>query len=138
MQLPYGKQLAATGTIVNPWRYASGYYDTATGLTKFGARYYNPDLGRFTQRDPSGKDLPYTYASCNPVNNTDLTGQSGCSESLTGYSITGGLLVSTAESAEIAGAVVEGAVVAAAGPAVLILGTVFAVGLAAIAIAKCT
>lgn len=56
---PYGKQLSATETIANPWRYASGYYDTATGLTKFGARYYNPDLGRFTQRDPSGEDLPY-------------------------------------------------------------------------------
>jgi hypothetical protein len=34
---PYGKQLTATGAVVNPWRYASGYYDTSTGLTKFGA-----------------------------------------------------------------------------------------------------
>jgi RHS repeat-associated protein len=49
-------------------------YDTATGLTKFGARYYNPDLGRFTQRDPSGEDLPYAYAGCDPVNHTDWTG----------------------------------------------------------------
>lgn len=42
-------------------------FDTQTGLTKFGTRYYDPDLGRFTQRDPSGQDLPYTYVGGNPV-----------------------------------------------------------------------
>jgi hypothetical protein len=45
---PYGVQLSASQQIANPWRYASGYYDGSTGLTKFGARYYNPGLGRFT------------------------------------------------------------------------------------------
>ena len=35
----------------NPWRYAGGYQDP-TGLTKFGTRYYYPQLGRWTQRDP--------------------------------------------------------------------------------------
>jgi len=71
---PYGKQLSATQQIANPWRYASGHYDGGTGLTKFGARYYSPDLGRFTQRDPSGKDLPYTYATADPANHSDPTG----------------------------------------------------------------
>ncbi len=71
---PYGKQTAASQQIANPWRYASGYYDGSTGLTKFGARYYNADLGRFTQRDPSGQDLPYTYAAGDPVNNADPSG----------------------------------------------------------------
>ncbi|MEU4618519.1 RHS repeat-associated core domain-containing protein [Actinoplanes sp. NPDC023801] len=71
---PYGNQLSASQQIHNPWRYASGFYDSFTGLTKFGARYYDPGLGRFTQRDPSGKDLPYTYATANPVNYTDPTG----------------------------------------------------------------
>jgi RHS repeat-associated protein len=71
---PYGKQLSAAQQVANPWRYAGGFYDGTTGLTKFGARYYDPDLGRFTQRDPSGKDLPYAYAGCDPVNNTDPTG----------------------------------------------------------------
>src|SRR6266545_4918487 len=64
----------ATGTVANPWRYASGLFDSQTGLTKFGARYYDPDLSRFTQRDPSGQDLPYAYAGCDPVNNVDPTG----------------------------------------------------------------
>jgi RHS repeat-associated protein len=66
--------------VANPWRYAGGFYDGQTGLTKFGARYYDPDLGRFTQRDPSGKDLPYAYAGCDPVNNTDPTGLDTCSQ----------------------------------------------------------
>jgi RHS repeat-associated protein len=71
---PYGVQLSASETVPNPWRYAAGYFDTQTGLTKFGTRYYDPTLARFTQRDPSGKDLPYAYAGCNPVNNTDPSG----------------------------------------------------------------
>lgn len=73
---PYGTQLSASETVANPWRYAAGYTDTQTGLTKFGTRYYDVALGRFTQRDPSGKDLPYAYAGCNPANYTDPTGAS--------------------------------------------------------------
>jgi RHS repeat-associated protein len=73
---PYGMQLSATEAVPNPWRYAVGYFDTQTGLTKFGTRYYDPSLGRFTQRDPSGQDLPYAYAGCNPVNSTDPGGTS--------------------------------------------------------------
>ncbi|GAB7051442.1 RHS repeat-associated core domain-containing protein [Catenuloplanes indicus] len=71
---PYGKPLTVSQQIANPWRYAGGFHDGPTGLTKFGARYYDPGLGRFTQRDPSGKDLPYTYVGGNPANYTDPTG----------------------------------------------------------------
>jgi RHS repeat-associated protein len=71
---PYGTQLSVTEAVPNPWRFAGGLFDTQTGLTKFGTRYYDPDLGRFTQRDPSGLDLPYAYAGCDPVNNVDPTG----------------------------------------------------------------
>ena len=68
-----------TGTqaATNPWQYAGGYKDTTTGYTKFGARYYNPAVGRFTQPDPSGQDANrYAYVSCNPINATDPTGLS--------------------------------------------------------------
>ena len=76
---PYGSQLSASQQVANPWRYASGSYDGQTGLTKFGTRYYDPGLGRFTQRDPSGKDVPYSYAGCNPANATDPSGLSATS-----------------------------------------------------------
>jgi RHS repeat-associated protein len=67
----------ATGAqaTTNPWQYAGGYKDTTTGLTKFGARYYTPGIGRFTQPDPSSQeDNRYRYAAANPINNTDQSG----------------------------------------------------------------
>ncbi|MEU0025124.1 RHS repeat-associated core domain-containing protein [Streptomyces sp. NPDC006335] len=36
-------------------RYSGAYLDP-TGLYKMGARYYDPQLGRFTQPDPSGEE----------------------------------------------------------------------------------
>ncbi|MDP9440900.1 MAG: RHS repeat-associated core domain-containing protein [Actinomycetota bacterium] len=63
-----------TANLFNPWRYASGYQDTSTGLYKFGARYYDPNLGRWTQTDPAGAGHPYLYAAGNPVNFVDPSG----------------------------------------------------------------
>ncbi|GCE19524.1 type IV secretion protein Rhs [Dictyobacter kobayashii] len=70
--------------IVNPWQYAGGYYDSTTGLTKFGIRYYDPIFGRWTQRTPVGGTLqetlkanPYVYADNNPVNEIDPSGKDG-------------------------------------------------------------
>ncbi len=42
--------------IVNANRRAGGYNDTTNGLIKFGARYYNPTQGRFTQPELSGQE----------------------------------------------------------------------------------
>jgi RHS repeat-associated protein len=98
---PYGVQLSASQQVANPWRYASGYYDGSTGLTKFGARYYDPGLGRFTQRDPSGQDLPYAYAGCNPTNNTDPTGLDWEAAANCGFAI----LVATGSLVAFGGAV---------------------------------
>jgi RHS repeat-associated protein len=41
----------------NPWKFAAGYLDSSTGLYKFGTRYYDPTLGRWTQQDPVGGSL---------------------------------------------------------------------------------
>jgi len=75
---PYGKPMAGPGTredVANPWRYAAGYRDSDTGFTKFGARYYDPTLGRWTQQDPSGQDAnPYSYVGGDPVNKADPSG----------------------------------------------------------------
>lgn len=81
---PYGELRASTDNSTvktNSMRYAGGYYDSSVGLYKFGARYYDPTQGRFTQFDPSGQESnPYAYATCNPINNTDPTGLSCVSE----------------------------------------------------------
>jgi len=65
---PYGKDRGTTETIPNPWRYTSGYYDSATGIYHFGARYYHPGLGRSTQLNPSGQETGYVYGGDNPAN----------------------------------------------------------------------
>jgi RHS repeat-associated protein len=73
----WGLATTATGTqaAVNPWTFAGGYNDTASNRIKFGARYYNPYRGRFTQPDPSGQEQNrYAYVNCNPINATDPTG----------------------------------------------------------------
>lgn len=55
--------------------YCAGGYRDETGLTKFGTRYYDPSVGRWTQRDPSGQDAnSYAYVACNPVNAVDPSG----------------------------------------------------------------
>ncbi|MGH3099235.1 MAG: RHS repeat-associated core domain-containing protein [Streptosporangiales bacterium] len=81
---PYGKTADTTGSPGNnPWQYAGGYHDTqGDGYYHYGARYYNPSIGRFTQPDSVQGSLtradtynPYLYASCDPTNNTDLSGR---------------------------------------------------------------
>jgi len=77
---PYGNTTTHTGTTANPWGYAGGYTDP-TGLIKFGTRYYDPALGRWTQQDPIGGSIAdpnaldrYNYVACNPMNGRDPSG----------------------------------------------------------------
>jgi RHS repeat-associated protein len=79
-----GTPLADPATDTNPWRFTGEYQDRLTGLYKIGHRYLQPDLGRWTQRDPlqhrinpaqPGEHNPYSYVGCNPVNYTDPTGR---------------------------------------------------------------
>ncbi|WP_434100830.1 RHS repeat-associated core domain-containing protein [Streptomyces pharetrae] len=69
--LPRG---TATEAAPQPFRYTSAYLDP-TGLYKMGARYYDPQLGRFTQPDPSGQETnSYLYAGGDPISNSDPSG----------------------------------------------------------------
>ncbi len=82
---PYGNTTSTSGSVANPWRFAGGYLDS-TGLIKFGARYYDPALARWTQVDPQGPtSTPYTYAASNPTNATDPTGDAPCYSSMYTY-----------------------------------------------------
>lgn len=81
---PYGNITSTSGTLYEPIRFTGGYSDGANGsgenLYKFGERYYDPTLGRWTQQDPIDNPLDlqgwnqYKYAGDNPVNATDLSG----------------------------------------------------------------
>lgn len=81
---PYGNILNETTGVANPWQFAGGYFDSSTGLVKFGTRYYDPALGRWTQQDPVAGSLGspdslnrYVYAKDNPVNMVDPSGKQG-------------------------------------------------------------
>ncbi|MFG2595267.1 RHS repeat-associated core domain-containing protein [Streptomyces sp. NPDC048462] len=64
-------------TVPQPYRFAGGYQDP-TGLYHFAARYYDPNIGRFTNPDPSGQEQnPYLYAQGDPVNQIDPDGLFG-------------------------------------------------------------
>ena len=53
-------------------------YDSATGLTRFGARDYDAETGRWTAKDPilfAGGDVSlYGYVAGDPVNGVDPSG----------------------------------------------------------------
>jgi RHS repeat-associated protein len=77
---PFGK-VTVTGSQANPWEFAGGLQDS-TKLVKFGTRYYDPNLGRWTQRGTIGGTIDepsvvnrYTYVGCNPINVTDRSGK---------------------------------------------------------------
>ena len=59
----------------NPFRYCGEYYDAVSGTIYLRARYYNAELGRFTQEDPirDGRNW-YSYCDSNPVNAIDPSG----------------------------------------------------------------
>ncbi|MFJ7305696.1 RHS repeat-associated core domain-containing protein [Streptomyces sp. NPDC099088] len=60
--------------VAQPYRFAGNYQDP-TGLYHLQPRYYDANVGRFTQPAPSGQDQnPYLYAEGDPVNRIDLNG----------------------------------------------------------------
>jgi RHS repeat-associated protein len=61
-----------------PFGFAGGSHDRDTGLVRFGFRDYDPDVGRWTAKDPIGfaggdTDL-YGYVLNDPVNTVDPIG----------------------------------------------------------------
>ncbi|MEU3516729.1 RHS repeat-associated core domain-containing protein [Streptomyces sp. NPDC006654] len=81
---PYGNPRGTTTTWADNRTYLNKTTDTTTGLTDVGAREYDPAIGRFISLDPvfeanSPQELSgYTYASDNPVGESDPTGLESC------------------------------------------------------------
>lgn len=68
---PFGGTTYSSGSVTNPFGYAGGYTDP-TGLIHFGARYYDPTTGHWTQTDTAGTG--FAYANDNPINEGDRSG----------------------------------------------------------------
>ena len=77
---PFGGLMASSSDSVQPYKYNGKELDRKGGLDwyDYGARMYNPLLGRFISPDPLAEAWehvnPYNYCFNNPVNRTDPTG----------------------------------------------------------------
>jgi RHS repeat-associated protein len=75
----FGQNLQATGNYAatNQFKFSSKYQDSESGLSYYGRRYYNPQIGRWINRDPSeeygGVNL-YDFVNNDGINQTDLLG----------------------------------------------------------------
>ena len=75
----FGNIIADTNeTFKVPFGFAGGLYDRDTGLVRFGCRDYDPDVGRWTAKDPiffaGGNTDLYGYVLNDPVNLIDPIG----------------------------------------------------------------
>lgn len=74
----WGQVLADTSPGFQPFGFAGGLYDRDTVLVRFGARDYDPQTGRWTNKDPvrfaGGDTNLYVYAAIDPINRPDATG----------------------------------------------------------------
>ena len=70
--------VSGSGLNFIPFGFAGGLYDQDTGLVRFGARDYDPSIGRWLSKDPSlfrgGINL-YAYSYNDPVNYIDVDGK---------------------------------------------------------------
>ncbi|WP_026295136.1 RHS repeat-associated core domain-containing protein [Sediminispirochaeta bajacaliforniensis] len=74
---PYGETLYASGDENTPYQF-TGQHNDGNGIYYYGARYYDPYLGRFLQADSVLDGLNrYAYCRNNPVVYTDPTGEAG-------------------------------------------------------------
>lgn len=70
-----------------PFGFAGGIYDQHTNLTRFGARDYDAQTGRWTSKDPilfNGGVNFYQYVYSDPINWVDHNGKFGVYASGTG------------------------------------------------------
>ena len=58
----------------NPYKYSKYYQDSESGAYYLNARYYSPELMRFTSRDTYNLPNRYAYCNGNPISNIDPSG----------------------------------------------------------------
>jgi len=74
----FGRVMEDTNPGFQPFGFAGGLYDRETGLVRFGARDYDPEVGRWTAKDPilfaGGDTNLYGYVLNDPINLVDPNG----------------------------------------------------------------
>ena len=73
----FGKVLATSGSVEQPFQFSTKRYDAETGLNYYGYRFYSPAIERWMNRDPLGEDGGinlYGFVENNPVNWVDPWG----------------------------------------------------------------
>lgn len=79
----FGNVLNDTNPEFQPFGFAGGLHDSDTGLVRFGVRDYDPEVGRWTAKDPGlfidGTNL-YAYVNNDSINRTDPSGLYGTND----------------------------------------------------------
>jgi RHS repeat-associated protein len=74
----FGRVANDTNVGFQPFGFGGGLYDADTGLVRFGARDYDPVVGRWISKDPilfdGGQANLYVYVDNDPVNGADPAG----------------------------------------------------------------
>jgi len=74
----FGRVTLNTNPGFQPFGFAGGIHDEQTGLVRLGARDYDPETGRWTDRDPmlfAGRQANlYAYVGNDPINRVDPSG----------------------------------------------------------------
>ena len=73
----FGKQIASSGPLTNPFQYTARESDPETGLYYYRARYYDPSAGRFLSEDPARFETStnfYGYLDNDPTSWIDPSG----------------------------------------------------------------
>ncbi len=72
---PYGELLYSSGDESTKYQFTGQEKDEVTGYNYYGARYYDPEIGRFLQADTVLDGINrYAYCQNNPVKYVDPTG----------------------------------------------------------------
>ena len=81
----FGNTIASSGSTSSPYNFAAGWAYASlacpersrggdAGLQHVGARYYDPQVGRFASRDSMLDQIPYAYCGHEPVDWVDPSG----------------------------------------------------------------
>jgi RHS repeat-associated protein len=93
----FGNVILDTNPGFQPFGFAGGIYDQPTKLTRFGARDYDAETGRWTAKDPIGfvhdpligcplgDTNPFGYVLNDPINRVDPSGL--YADTLSGFSV---------------------------------------------------